>query len=320
MLSAACPRTPGVAAGADAGPDAGGMIAPGGCPDFTVAAGHTVTKITGALRLCGMLTTQGTLYMSTLPESGSALLSVNPCSMVNDATNLYWSDFAFNYVLQVPLAGGSPVVTLASMRGRPLYVAVQGSTVYWSTTAGDPNAIAGDIESTQIGGGTLSTVVEPVQFPEPLVADGQQLLYGTQDPDTGSATITAFNLTTQQQSTLLSVDQPPNEIATDSDRIYWGDSAGEDAGCALRSLGKVNGVVQTLASDPSWREIAGVVVDSGNLYAEAIGMTGTGWILKLPPGGGAVETLVSGPIGGLLVDETSVYFSSECGVWRMTPK
>jgi hypothetical protein len=107
----------------------------------------------------------------------------NPPDIAVDSSNVYWteqcnltcadddSNCAVGTVMSVPIDGG-PMTTIASGQAGPLWIAVDETSVYWTTTGcayGSPDGTV--MKAPRTGGGTPVTLASGEEGPTALAVD-----------------------------------------------------------------------------------------------------------------------------------------------------
>ena len=159
---------------------------------------------------------------------GTSNFGTNPTSHNADGT--VWS---------VPLSGGSPV-KLADGQVAPMSPIVDSSTLYWtncgscneSAQQGTPFAADGSIASVPVGGGSVTTIVSGLTYPDYIGLAGSTLYF----LEPGDATVHSVS-TSPGAANLLYTGAPLADgathkfaslVATDNG-VYWLDQANPDA-------------------------------------------------------------------------------------------
>jgi hypothetical protein len=283
---------------------------------------------------------------------------VNPWNLAVNATAVYWTETGHTIpsgvVMSVGLDGGTPVA-IASNQPSAYAIALDGANVYWSNagTRGAPDTIL----SAPLGGGP-STVLATTNLPFSIAVGGGNVYWVTgpalktlalqpgASPQTlamgtsaAAVVVDATNVYwtdsgTQGSSdgsiwkaplaggtpTLLASGQPnPSAIAVDGANVYWTNFGAPNGSGSVMQVPIGGGTPVTIASElPDPRAIA---TDGSYVYwlSTAIG------VYKAPVGGGPTTTLAGGlpsiPYAwDLAVDDTSVYFTAEQSIMKLTPK
>jgi hypothetical protein len=206
-----------------------------------------------------------------------------------DSSNAYWTVFGSQLlVMKQPLNGTTPVQLANFTAGfgpglsSPPGMGVQSGNVYWYGN--------GALLSTPVsGGGTIATLA---------------------DPETGA---------------ILEFGGGATELAMDSTAWYWANGTSSGVGSpTIVATPLAGGQSATLATLAPGVSPAGLLVDGGFVYWFD---SATGIIGKVPVSGGDSITVFQSQatgsstyIGGIAVDASNLYFSSEEGIFAVTPK
>lgn len=221
-------------------------------------------------------------------------LGGNP--IASDGTNVYWTNSKTGEVAQVTIA--TQVVTPLYLPGSDVTVlglAIDAANVYWAEP-GD-----GTLKMAPIGGaGSVSTLLTGVGNVHCLAVDATNLYFS--DPTSG--TVNKLNLSTLVVTVLASNLASPGYLAVDADNVYWTDALQGALYAIAINVTPAPGTPTLLASE-SANGLGGLVVHGGSIYW----IDATGWVRKIPIGGGTITTLGTGPGGACLaVDATQVYW------------
>lgn len=221
-----------------------------------------------------------------------------------DAQHAYWTNFDKNTVWSVPVAGGSPT-QLAASPAPPYSIVAGPDAVYWVATS--PGASGSSaIVSVPKGGGTATTVVSTATEYAGTIAVDSSRLYWALEQDSA---IQAQPLTGGMPTTIASTSVGPvTSMVLAGSTIYFVSFEGG----AVLSVPTSGGTPKVLASNQ--RPLA-LAVDGSAVYFTDQGPMGTttqASICKVPLGGGAVQTMVSGRnpsgMGDIAVGPSYVYW------------
>ncbi len=239
-----------------------------------------------------------------------------------NGTGVYWIETSFSgapavTVLTASVDGGSAVTLSSSSElNTPDFMARNDQQICW--TAG------GTVDCIPIGGGAPTTLASAQQAIG-LAMDSTSVYWND-----GAGHIVSASLSSGLSVTLASgQDDGADSLAVDSTSVYW-TSDGMVMKAPLSGLHD-GGAPTVLATYQSGE--GHVVVNDGNVYwlASSGAGSGTGFVMKVPTGGGTAVTLALGQNDpqDVAVDATSVYWTnggtqangySDGSVMRLTPK
>jgi hypothetical protein len=194
--------------------------------------------------------------------------------------------------------GGATLVTLASGQVCPWGMAIDATSVYW-TTCGDPTG--GSVLKVPKVGGTITTLATGDRL-SGIAVDATNVYWiaGSSDASTGAVMKVPVNGGTP--TTLTSRPGPPSHIAVDDTNVYWTEQMG---GSVMKV--PLGGGAPTVVANSTFPWA--ITVDATSVY-----WLGTG-VMKAPKAGGPAITLTAsmGPIlpnAGIAVDAMNVYWAS----------
>jgi hypothetical protein len=144
----------------------------------------------------------------------------NPAGIAVDATNVYFAD-ELDYVFRVPLAGGTPVVVGNEpyYGAGPAFVAVSGSTVFWTNSSLAQFEYADStVQSAPTVGTALTNLASNQTRAWSIAVDGSNV-YWTEYVSPGS--IQSVPIAGGNVTTLASGQTFPYSIAVDATNVYW---------------------------------------------------------------------------------------------------
>jgi hypothetical protein len=290
--------------GSDGGSDASAPDAQAG--DGNAAA--IVTLATAQANPLGIAVDGENLYWTTdqgvmaMPLAGGApmLLASSPGgnSLVrSDGANVFWTSQAQGTVSRVAIGGG-PVAVLAMGQNAPLGIALDASTVYFTSAMGTFSVPKLGGMVTQISGGSGGGIV----------TDGTNVYWV--NPTGGEVS------SSPGQELVAEGQMAPTDITIDALNLYWTNAHGTDSvvKLPLSSLGPSTPPIAIASNQPSPERIAtdGVSVYWANAGCPGGECTGAGSIAKVAVAGGSVVIVAAGQSGptSVAVDGTFVYWAS----------
>ncbi len=190
------------------------------------------------------------------------------------------------------------LVTLATGQTCPWGMAIDGTSVYW-TTCGDPTG--GNVLKVSKAGGEVAALAAGDRL-SGIAVDGTSVYWvaGTSDASTG--TIMKVPVGGGTPTTLASRPGAPAHLAVDASYIYWA----EQAPGAIMKVPLAGGPPTLLAAalPVPWQ----IAIDDADVYWMGQGL------MKAPKVGGAAIELTPRlpmlPTAALVVNATNVYFTS----------
>ena len=143
-----------------------------------------------------------------------------PWRITVDATHVYWTEAeTAGAVMKVPIEGGTPI-KLATAR-RPFGVAVDDSSVYWSTDGyGDP--AGGSIVKVALDGGEPVILVTGLSNPQSLAVDATHVYWTTEGTNNfEGGNIMRVPIGGGMPTTLATSQYGPQNVVLDAQQAYW---------------------------------------------------------------------------------------------------
>jgi streptogramin lyase len=188
-------------------------------------------------------------------------------------------------------------LVLAKDQNSPSGIAVDATSVYWTTYSPSPN---GTVCKVPIGGGTIRTLAKGQAFPYGIAVDATGV-YWTNDDNPGN--ISTVPVDGGSVVTLASGPglKQPFSIAVGSGSVYWTNQTAD----TVDQIGIDGGTVKKLAAVGG---VSGITLDPTSVY-----FTGIGSIYKVAMDGGTVSTVAMGAgitPTGIAVDSMNVYWTN----------
>ncbi|MGC9983125.1 MAG: SUMF1/EgtB/PvdO family nonheme iron enzyme [Polyangia bacterium] len=203
-----------------------------------------------------------------------------------------------------PCTAGQCLVTLASGQAGPAFVAVDTTSVYWTSYS---SSIDGTVMKVPIGGGTPTTLASDQYEPYGIATGAASVVW----TNSGGGTVMMVSTSGGTPTTLAQGQNGPAFVAVDTTSVYWTNEGG-----TVMKVPIGGGTPTILASGQNgpW----GIVVDATSVYWTN---SGGGTVMKVPIGGGTPTTLASGQDNPLFVavDTTSVYWTNSGGTVMKVP-
>jgi hypothetical protein len=290
-----------------------------------IAVGNGVvywTNYDGAASTGSNSTGSGGAIMSVPAAGGTPTTVVAnqdfPWAIAVDGTNVYWTNYDNDgavgggttnsgAVLQAPIGGGT-VVTLQTGLEDPYGIAVDSTSVYFTTYAG------GRVKKVPIGGGSVVTLAQGLNEPCYVAVSGGNVFWANYG--TGTLQSIATSGTAPGNPTTLATDAAmdnANGVTVSGSTVFF--AASNNPG-GIYSVGTTGGASQVLASmqDNPW----GLANDGTNLYWS--NNDNPGDVVSAPIAGGAPTTLATfleNPTA-IAADGTGVYTAGAGGhIWRI---
>ncbi len=274
----------------------------------------------------------GTGSVRAVPKAGGATVVIAsaqdvPFSVVTDGSFVYWTaataTFGTYAVMKAPIGGGATTTFWSNVAyGEMMAMATDGTSLFWNLG----NSV---LSEPLAGGATTLYAYLPMGAqgnPAPYaIAVSGGTVYSVGEPANATSTslpstIVSFPDTpatppmTPVTTVLASNQAFPQAIAADSSGVYWANSGVTGPATPPPNSGSI-------MAFPANASAPVALVGSTNVTAAAIAVDGVNvyWvdgdsIMKVPVGGGAATTLVTGEQGAadLKVDATDVYWVNSC--------
>lgn len=202
------------------------------------------------------------------------------------------------------------LTTLAAGQSWPGEVAVDSTSVYWTTYYGAVMKVPlGGMEE----GGVVATLAS-ASNPSAVAVDDARVYWA----DLGNGSVASVPLDGGMASTLASGQAEANGIALDAVNVYW-TNGGMCAGAGVTCAGD-GGTVMSVPLDGG--NVATLVAGQSGPFAVAVNATSVYWtdynagtVMKAPLDGGAPSTLASGQASPsrIAVDAANVYWLTSNG-------
>jgi hypothetical protein len=231
----------------------------------------------------------------------------------------------FGFVGRVPLAGGQ-VETLATPPQGVGTIAVGASYVAWAGSDATVYAVP-------LGGGAVTTVVGPWPVSGPgssLAMTGPNVVWPVWNSAIPNSEIVSVPIAGGPATTVVSGVRALT-LAVDATNVYWTDADSCEIGAAPIAGGSPTSLAQLVSDCPGSSTLLasdGVALYYATYAAPCSGGASSCTLAfaKVPVGGGAPVTLATQSEGmdgnppAVAVDDTSLYFTSDNGLFKVTPK
>lgn len=269
-------------------------------------------------------------------QQGSCVLS-KFVGLALDAKRVYYATEGANsgVVGSLPKSGGAATI-LASGLIRAYAVAVDGTSVYWTSSGAGPDfhvaAMSGAVMKAPLAGGNATTLASGLACPSALTVDGTSIYWVDGDrlmnaPVEGGPSRVLARWTSPFVEPCGTSGGPPlpvvpNGIAVDRTSVYFTTGITPLAFGAAPS--GVSGMVMKVplgGGDPvalasGLTSPTSVVIDGTSVYwVDRDRRSLRGNLMRAPLSGGSASTILSQPCSpfGLALDTADVYFTSVCG-------
>jgi hypothetical protein len=224
--------------------------------------------------------------------------------MAIDEKYVYWN--AGGKILRVSKNGGQPETVASENVGIGLDLAVDNEKVYWANhgyySANSPTSKP--IYAVAKQGGKAEIFADAQNIPHSLVVDEQFVYWVTPSSILKQAKSGGQPQVIYQASDREGVD----ELAQDTENLYFGFRGAGESRWALRKVSKQGGEPQTLVKTYSLKPVA---VDETNVYFVDEESMMKDAFCKVPKNGGAVTRLDYGYASGVIAQsKTQVYLAS----------
>jgi hypothetical protein len=320
------------------------IIASGGAYDLAVQAGKVYWTSQGATPGAGLV-----LSLPTTPTAttGTTILGIGqtaPSGIAVNGSHVFWVDDSATSgsVLSTLLApradagttgkdggardgaiesggdsGGPPVTTIASGQSSPGSIAIDETSLYWTTTGSMTDNYLSTVVSAALGGGTPVTLYSARGAWTTLGIDATDIYWIDMGVTSESGAVLKIAKTGGMVTTLATGENFPTSLAVDSTFVYWtrlGLTMNTSSVVKLAKSSALDGGRGNVVTVADGLGVpTGITADGTNVYWAVGGGDGTGSIQSAPANGNVITTLATGldsPFA-LTTDATTLYWTDD---------